>query len=402
MGLGTPMVESVTSYLTRLAAAHSLTVGALVRSSLPTFLRPTEQSHRTNIGELLATAERANGLSGRAEDWSVTIGALAGRDLRPLTLRGWAAALAAPGCLRRKISYCAVCLEEMAEAGTVYEPLAWSIVQVTDCPVHDSALPVACPHCGGQQRPLRLRGRPGICGSCGRWLGSRSRHEIPSGGQRSSRAVASLIPMVLSQAALLRSLDAAIKAAGTQRNLAQLADVTAGSLSMWRRGLLRPSLDPVLSLCGAGPWEVLAFLDGRLVPDADGAVVGRSKPRRRRTALDWPAIRRRLGELSERPQPPSLAQACIELGTDKGTLRENLPAETQALVQRHRQQVKRAAAERRAAVSQLVIDVTTSLLARGSKASRREVERALPGAYQLREQALGDAWRRARADFTGP
>jgi hypothetical protein len=44
-----------------------------------------------------------------------------------------------------------------------------------------------------------------------------------------------------------------------------------------------------------------------------------------------------------------------------------------------------------------VTDVTTSLLTDGSKASRRDVERALPAGFQLRERALGDAWRRSRS-----
>jgi hypothetical protein len=400
-GVGTPHVESLTSYLARLAAMHSLTVAALVRSSLPTFLRPTEPNHRTNIGELPTTAERANGMSGTAEDWSATIGRLVARDLRPLTVRGWADALAAAGCLRRRIAHCAACLEEMAAAGCVYEPLAWSVVQITECPVHDVPLELACARCGAQQRPLRLRGRPGICGSCGGWLGRVGR-DAALGGTRGSRAIASLLPMTLTQSALRQAIDAAIAASGTQRDLALRADVTRGSISMWQRGLLHPSRDGVLRLCASGSWDVAEFVEGRLVVNAHGALDGQATPRRRQAEIDWPAVRRRLKAFAKRTPPPSLAQVSRDLGVGPWSLRRQARAETQALVRRRRDWLDAAATGRMAGLTQLVTDVTTNLLATGSRASRREVELALPAGYQLRERVLGDAWRRARSDFTGP
>jgi hypothetical protein len=386
-----------------LAATHSLNVAALVRSSLPTFLRPVEASHRTNIGEVPTTAERANGMSGTAGDWAVTIGQLVARDLRPLTLRGWADALAATGCLRRRIAHCATCLEEMAAFGPIYEPLAWSVVQITECPAHDLPLELACPRCGASQRPLRLRGRPGICGSCGGWLGRVGRHAEPApGGARGSRAIASLLSMTLTQSALRQSIAAAIAASGSQRDLALRAEVTTGSISMWQRGLLHPSLDAVLRLCASGSWDVVDFVGGRLVVNTDGAIEGLATPRRRRTEIDWHAVRRRLKAFAKRKPPPSLAQVSRDLGLNTRTLRNNVPTETQILVRRRREYLDTAAAERMAGLTRLVTNVTTSLLANGSRASRREVERGLPGRYQLREQALGEAWRRARSGFTGP
>lgn len=397
VGVGTPDVEGLASYLTRLAAAHSLTVGAFVRSSLPVLLRPTESTRRTNVGELPAVAERASGMSGTAETWSTTIGELVGRDLRGLTLRGWSPALAGSGYLRRRIAHCPSCLDDMAAAGSVYEPLAWSIAQVTHCLRHGSILHLRCPHCVREQSPLRLRGRPGLCGSCRRWLGGHRAEGDQGTGSARSRAVAELIPVELSRPLLLQAIELAVARVGSQRALAEHAGVGSGSLSMWRRGLLRPSLDAVLDLCGAGSWDVGQFLQGELIPGSSASADLAPAPRVRRARIDWPATARRLSALAGRPRPPSLAQACRELGIDKRSLRTHVPEETQRLVQARRDARHSAATLRAAHLTGLVAEVTANLLASGSKASRRDVERSLPGGHLLREPALGDAWRRARA-----
>lgn len=396
IGAGTAEVEGLPSYLTRLAAAHSLTVAAFVRSSLPALLRPTESNRRTNIGELPAVAERASGMSSTAESWSTAIGELVARDLRGLTLLGWSPALAGSGYLRRRIAHCPSCLDDMAGTGSVYEPLAWSIAQVTHCLRHESILDLRCPHCLREQSPLRLRGRPGLCGSCGRWLGGHRESGGQGTGSTRSRAVAELIPIELSRHLLLRAIDTAVARVGSQRALAVHAGVGAGSLSMWRRGLLRPSLDAVLDLCGASSWNVSQFLQGELVAGSTAATDPAPARRVRRARIDWPATALCLRALAGRPQPPSLAQASRELGIDKRSLRTHVPVETQRLVQARRDARHSAATLRAAHLTSLVADVTANLLASGSKASRRDVERSLPAGHLLREPALGDAWRRAR------
>lgn len=393
------MVESLPSYLSRLAGSHGLTTAALVRSSLPALLRQTAHPQRSNIGELQVVGERAAGMSGTAKLWANAIGELVDRNLEALTLRGWAPALAPTEYLRRRLAHCPSCLEAMVETGTVYEPLSWSVRQITHCPIHESPLALRCPHCDREQRPLRLRGRPGVCGSCGGWLGDANRSSTVASRYARSRSVAELIPLRLAQEALLQAIQAAIVSAGSQRALALRADVTTGSVSMWRRGILRPSLDAVLALCSSGSWDLAAFVKGELSPGAGGIRSHHAARQRRRTTIDWEATRRVMRELAERPRPPSLAALAADLQIDKRSLRVNLPLETALVVRRHRDNVERLATDRMAALTRAVADVTTELLREGRRASRREVERRLPAGHQLRERALGDAWRAARSEF---
>jgi hypothetical protein len=206
----------------------------------------------------------------------------------------------------------------------------------------------------------------------------------------------------LAQQALLRSIRAAIVTAGSQRALAVGADVTSGSISLWRRGILRPSLDAVLALCSSGTWDPSSFVSGELAPRAGGVGEIRVAGRRRRPTIDWEATRRIMRERAERPGPPSLAALAADLRIDKRSLRSNLPVETSLVVHRHRIEVERLAANRMAELTRAVVDVTIELLRTGTRASRREVERRLPPGHQLRERALGNAWRSARSDFLAP
>ena len=82
---------------------------------------------------------------------------------------------------------------------------------------------------------------------------------------------------------------------------------------------------------------------------------------------------------------------------DKRSLRTNLPADVAALVEDGKVQRDARTQERSTGLANLVTEVTHSHLASGSRATRREVELALPGGYQLREGVLGDAWRTARS-----
>ncbi len=86
------------------------------------------------------------------------------------------AALQRSGASARK--WCPHCLDESLAHGTPFMPLLWTIGMVTACPIHHCELETVCPHCSLGETPTGRSAKrfamsaPGVCGSCGSWLGA--------------------------------------------------------------------------------------------------------------------------------------------------------------------------------------------------------------------------------------
>jgi len=170
-GSGTPLGESLTSYINRLAWSYRVSARALValeiipRLGEPFYVRsaPDQLS-----GFARCRAMSVNGAGDTAADWARTIERLTGRaDLRRLTLRPWAAGLPAWGLLRPVPAWCPVCYRDWRERGHMaYQPLVWMLQEVSVCPVHRTRLRDRCLSCGKRQSAIAARTPPGCCTQC--------------------------------------------------------------------------------------------------------------------------------------------------------------------------------------------------------------------------------------------
>jgi TniQ len=401
-GLGTPLVEALSSYVMRLAAAHHTSVSALIRWSAPN-LAPSPFARTGNIGDLAAAGGFANGMGRHAAAWVAAFEAATGRaDLAQLTRLAWSEVVSPIGLMRKAMAHCMTCLAEMAVAGLVYEPLLWVLDGVVACPTHGERLAILCPHCGRTQPPLHLWARPGICRRCRRWLvGPSSPLSATQVELARTRTIAHLVAAPMAAAGPLRlraAIEAAIAASATAKDFAIKADVPESSLSNWRHAASRPSLDAVLAMCAVGPWDPAAFFAGSLtvrVFEAGEAQVAR-RPRKR---IDWARSRSRvLARLGDDP-PITVNAMAKELSIDVRWLRLHLPEETELLKERFAAWAKKRSATRRARIKDLVTAATLALLERDGRAPRQLVERCLPPEIQLRERIVWETWRDVRASW---
>jgi transcriptional regulator with XRE-family HTH domain len=166
-GLGTPYVESFSSYVTRLAEGHVVTVWRLIRHVFPQSLRRIPRCETRY-------AYPANGLGKTSHIFLDSFQAATGRDdLRLLTLSALQRAVSQPNIFRTTEAWCPGCLEHWRTIDEpIYSPLLWTIRAVTLCPVHASPLRERCPHCNSRFASLRVNARPGYCAICSQWLGS--------------------------------------------------------------------------------------------------------------------------------------------------------------------------------------------------------------------------------------
>lgn len=178
IGVGTGLVESLTSYMARLAHAHRITPGQLFTKQILPLIG--ELPPELRIGRLPSTFggynRFFNGCGKPAEFVTAALAKLTLRsDLLALSMLRWRNAIS-PISLSRKVrAWCARCFSDRRTNGIVlFEALLWTINLVTACPVHNCTLTTECPACGKRSAPLEGRLRIGYCAKCGAWLGQRA------------------------------------------------------------------------------------------------------------------------------------------------------------------------------------------------------------------------------------
>ena len=357
IGIGTPFVESLTGYVSRLAAVHTVSVGDLVGRVLARFA-PADSpiiSERARRGRGAASgfepgSHTINGVRENAARWLHALEATTSRsDLRFLTLLPFREILPDHKSLFRTVqAWCPQCLHKRDHEGKVaYLPLLWNLRLVTICALDSQPLVEICPYCSRSFGPLLAKSRPGYCGHCQRWLGAAS---CPIAQQadrsRADTDYAGWLAYALGElvAAAPELAPGSLKNA-LRKNLARCVDQLAGG----NRAALRESVRCSDSVLGA-------WLSGRNLPRIDSLLrtcyhLRVSAPQLLRDLpADWKlnfpvtesSMRRRncysrqphtekvcqalLAALHEEP-PPSVAEIARRFGYQNGSFLWKLDAE---------------------------------------------------------------------------
>lgn len=166
VGVGTPYVESLTSYLIRLAQEHSVTVSSLIIKLLDRSFEKEKNRF------LFANSHLANGHAPKVKETVRILEQYTLRkDLRFLSMINWSAVIASRNMFKYEKAWCPLCFEEMQNSGIVYEPLIWAFNDVLMCNKHNIKLYQKCPFCSKELSFLHKKVRPGYCYKCGSWLG---------------------------------------------------------------------------------------------------------------------------------------------------------------------------------------------------------------------------------------
>lgn len=328
-GIGTPYVESLSSYITRLADAHVVSVWRLILHVLSPF-RHGRISRATKC-----YAYPANGLGKNSQGLLEALqAATCRRDLHLLTLCPLQGIIAQPMVFRSLEAWCPACLEEWrASGGPIYNPLLWALRLVTVCPVHLCPLVDRCPHCQSYLAPLSARARPGYCSACFEWLGGAApqlpAQGLPEAGPYARWAATSIGQVLAALPSLQPHLLPAVLEANLLGCLTQTEGVTRESLSVlagaspttfgaWLSGRVKPSLDQLCRLCYQLKLPPVQLFHG-VPPDWRGPGVSpreadttlKSGGREARDTRD--ELRRTLAAALHECPPPSVAELARRL-----------------------------------------------------------------------------------------
>jgi hypothetical protein len=371
VGVGTPYVESLTGYVSRLAEAHGVTAAALFGWELaPRVGEKWLRRRYSNRAMILASrfrplARAMNGTGETATDWVRVIGeATTQRGLRCLTMLTWRGVLSQRHLLRAARAWCPACYTEWDGQGrVVYEPLLWALGAVAVCPIHHSRLRTECNHCGRGQYYLDSHSRPGFCSACGGWLGEHSVGEsqmrAPSDEEEARRiewaatAAGELLAAATRLAAepgievIARSTAACVGITSGRGNVGAFSrahGLPKQTVGKWQRGEARVALDSLLRFCLRAGVSPADFLTGEVNkggfevrPVPAGKPDGKRQPpaARRRRSIDRNADGRALSAALKETPPRSMVAVARGMGRQHSALRYQFPELCKAIVARY-------------------------------------------------------------------
>lgn len=273
IGIGTPYVESLTSYITRLAQVHWVSVSTLLSQKLIPTIGLAYMLEGNGPHRFYRRSQALNGVGKMAKDWVKATEDLTLRtDLRVLTLLKWANLLTVSQLSRQYKAWCPKCYEEWQ---TVYEPLIWNLQAVMICPKHRFPLHTQCPHCSRRQPLLDWRSLPGYCSKCRKPLGDLSDYislayentkEIELDWQIwVTDNIGALLTSELQaplQGRLAEAISASImlKTDGNIAAFARMLHSPKNTVWLWQAGKIIPPLREILRLCHLIEVPLMEFL----------------------------------------------------------------------------------------------------------------------------------------------
>lgn len=426
IGLGTPMVESLTGYIVRLAEAHCVSAGMLYRKEIQALAdKGNIFTFRVSNGAGYST-HTINGVGAPAADFVRALDTLTGRrDLSSLTLLTWARVLPSHSLLRRCRAWCECCLYAWREANQpIYEPLLWTLQAVVVCPYHRRLLRQACPHCEHQIGPLESSSRRDCCLRCGQTLvpgaidPTSDSRMLPSDELAWDSWVASSLGELLAATPQITCPPERERLAqticlfvdrfcsGNASTLARLLHVGRGAVSRWQREKTTPRLSILLSMAYRLGISLRNFLLGcpisaasrGFVRDAPVAVNVCSQPRRMahgRRVHGAEVSRILYTALSETP-PPSMEQVMRRLNHGRATVYRHFPELCRQIARHYAEYRAKRAIERKALAAEEVRRVACELRAKGISLTRQHIRPLLTSSDYINLEEGRSALREVR------
>ncbi len=251
--------ESLTSYVSRIALAHHVSTGTLINKLIAKVLKNCTSPKRIKLlnGSLREFSCSINGIGQMALKWSDSVRRLTGMDTIRLTLLRWKNLVSNRALLKQEKQWCNSCLRLMEKRGVIYEPLLWTLKQVTHCSIHHTPMQQQCFHCKARQFWIDSFSRPGFCSNCKTFLadGSQRHATASSRKQPLSRRSKAAIDLFFG---IQETPAQSINSANIFRNLVnQTFDGNAASaakrlkkgkssIHYWREGKIKPKLDDLI------------------------------------------------------------------------------------------------------------------------------------------------------------
>lgn len=417
LGVGTPLVEGVTSYVIRLADAHAVFPIRLIQQCVLPHLvaEPGHHPATARLGYVWgANGIVLNGLWDSTARWSAVLVDLTGSaSLTAGTLLRWRDVLAVSHLLRCTHAWCPQCYAAWHAAGDpLYAPLVWSIAVVTICPQHGTSLQEHCPTCGATIPSLHPQACPGQCPHCDTLLIHPPPDVAPAPDPWTvwvAQQVGALLaaprtdppPPRAHVAAVVRAVGDQVPTRKQVRELARRIGVSASAVTQWRGEHTLPELKNWLRLAAVLHTSLVAMLTttpAPPIPDAYPHVptpqptTPRSLPHR---VLDRAAIHAALTQVLADPRepPPSMRAVGRQVEYNPNHLRYAFPDLCKAISARYQAYRHVQSLARRQAITTQIHAAVAMVDAQGHAPTLTRVMALVPIRGVVRDPLARQVWR---------
>jgi len=180
IGLGTPYVESLTSYISRLAHIHNVKVGVLIKRIIAKELKNESVRNKLYNQGVSTVTQGINGFGDICLDYVQALEKLTVRnDIIYLTMLSWTSIINVRKIVDNHRKWCSACLDEWKkQERPIYEPLIWYLRGSKYCTMHKNRLSEKCWNCSKKLMYLHGEIRMGYCQYCQEWLGKTKNYKI--------------------------------------------------------------------------------------------------------------------------------------------------------------------------------------------------------------------------------
>ncbi len=425
VSVGSPFVESLTSYLTRLAQSHSTTISILMTREFAPLLDKhyIQNGSKKGLSTLFnrsaainSTGELAKLLVDSVEKLTLK------QNLSALTLLPFRNCLSSRELLHKTKAWCPDCYEEWrASKKTIYDPLLWNLKDVELCSNHHRLLQTVCFHCDRSIPWLHSKSRIGYCPYCDRWLGSSSETTNTTNlllSQKNlrrniwiSKTLGELIAcseedaFVIQKDNIAKAIRQTIKIThqGNIASFAQSFKLPKNTVWMWHQGNSIPKLKYILNICYCLDIPLLSFLklestvfesleiDFQKLPNKGG--VKRVSPKNFNPQKIENALQKILK--SQHIPPTTMKEVAKQIGFDRRIISEYYPELCKAISAKYRRYQDRVRAKKIEECCQEVRQAVSVLYQRGEYPSEVRVSQLIsqPGYFRYKKvrMALKDA-----------
>ena len=402
------MVENLTSYLSRLAEAHCVTVGTLISQAIAKELRKNYivESSQKRGSRLYENAFTLNGMGSLTEEFIRAITNLTGCDVSFLTLQSWRNMCPDRNILRTTKAWCPNCLEDWKRNRLpIYEPLVWCFKDVELCKIHKALLITDCPSCDSRIPLLNRTSRNGFCSHCNRWLGSADvlDMELESDHMSWGRFAISNIEDILKKQPYLNItmnsikdfIDALIKQAGGIIGFSTYFEIAKSMVSEWHSGLHRPSFSMLLKICYSVNINLLsAIFNEQSIHLIDKQVFSTSRQKAVKRKIDWGKVEEVLvDKINSEFASPSVKALAQEMNIDRRLLYSHFPDLCKDLSSNYSSRLQMMKNKRIEDGLEEVRKAILNIRNLGIPLNRGNIEKLLPPTISLREKPFYELWK---------
>jgi hypothetical protein len=389
-GVGTMAVESMRSYVQRLALAHRLNpttlLGLLVETTPLDSVGCSQNAYR------LTQHWHLHGASGIGQQLADRLSTATTVDLSSSTLARFSSLFSPVGLAttRGVAHYCPACVQQVGDDGLPYGRLLWLVGGIRACPQHRVRLRDSA-SCGAPvSARLERRCRPsleGVCGQCGsigfqclkeQELAPATDIEVWEAEQVSR--LLSLGPSSASEVssdALRQGLREVLDARfdGKAVNASLEAGLARSVVWSWVEGKFKPTLAGLLKFCAQARCEMVEMIGGRYVRSREIDTSGSPVRRRayRKNVLTDDEIRERIRGAAAMEPPMSGVQLAHSLQIDSKLLRTRYRAEYESLMDAGRRHSAEASQARYADFERRMTAAVDALRVKGKSVNRKSI-----------------------------